>query len=334
MRKIRHLIWLLPLAAAGFIIFGILAFAGQHHAPEDRYDELRTHYSRNFSVPVPSKLDFAGEEVPLQLFYVRESLDRELLVNAYWHSSTLLMMKRSWRYFPMIDSVLRAQGIPSDFRYLALIESSLDQVVSPSGAAGLWQFMKATAQSYGLEVNQEIDERYHPLKSTVAACKYLKDAHARFKNWTLAAASYNCGMDAIDKALKSQLANSYYDLNLNRETLRYVYRILAIKVIYNSPAAYGFYLRTNDLYPPVTCKAVRVDSAVVSWAQFAKSNRISYRMLKELNPWLLGNTLTNKEKKAYSVLLPLPGSENYSTLLKNADSSMLFNDTTRVDQMR
>jgi hypothetical protein len=257
-----------------------------------------------FSPPLPTKLDFCGEGVPLDTFYVSEQLDREILVNTYWHSNALLLFKRANRWLPVIEPILRENKVPDDFKYLALIESGLQNITSPAGAKGYWQLMEKTAKQYGLIVNKEVDERYNVEKATVAACKYLKDAHQRFGSWTLAAASYNMGMGGLNKRLTQQEAKSYYDLLLNEETARYIYRTLAIKVIFNNPSKYGFTLREMDLYPPLSYHTVEVDSSVTSWLAFAQEQNISYKLLKELNPWLRTTKLTNSSRRTYQIKIP------------------------------
>jgi len=261
------------------------------------------HY-KVYSVNIPEKLDFAGENVPLEYFDVMESLDRELLVNTYWQSQSLLHIKRANRYFPYIDSILSANKIPVDFKYLCVAESGLMNVVSPSGATGFWQFMKETGIEYGLEINNEVDERYHFKKSTEAACKYLKTAYAKYKNWTLVAASYNMGMSGLEEQLARQKVDNYYDLLLNTETSRYVFRILSIKLIMENSTMFGFNYRPKDLYRNITTHQVKVDSAVTDFADFAKSMNTNYKMLKTFNPWLRQNFLTNKEKKTYFIEIP------------------------------
>jgi len=257
-----------------------------------------------YSPPLPSRIDFCGESVPLDTFYVSEQLDREILVNTYWHSNTILLFKRANRWLPVIEPILKAQGVPDDFKYLALIESNLSNVTSPAGAKGYWQLMKKTAQLYHLEVNREVDERYNVEKSTLAACKYLKDAYQQFGSWTLAAASYNMGRGALNKALTKQKVNSYYDLLLNEETGRYLYRTLAIKTIFSEPSKYGFTLRESDLYPQLKYHIVEVNGAVPSWVAFAKEHGITYRLLKEFNPWLRSQSLTNASHKKYEIKIP------------------------------
>jgi membrane-bound lytic murein transglycosylase D len=321
-----------------FLLGELFVFSKKHiydNPSDDKYYEAGRRFYKIFSVKIPESISFAGEEVPLDKFYVREGLDRELLVNSYWQSNTLLMFKRSFRYFPVIDSILSANKVPSDFKYLALIESGLENVASPSGAAGFWQIIKATALKYDIEINQEVDERYNLEKSTVAACQYLKAAYAHFNNWTLAAASYNMGVDGLSDVMKSQNTNNYYDLYLNKETQRYIYRILAVKLIYQSPVNYGFYIRNTDMYPKIPVYSVTVDSAVISWPDFARQNNSNYRILKELNPWIIKYTLTNKENKKYKVFFPKQGYEKYSNLFSEIkQDGSLFNDTLKVDQIR
>ena len=298
------------------------------------YDAGRRFY-KIFAVKIPEKVDFAGETVPVDRFYVREGLDRELLVNSYWHSNSLLMFKRAYRYLPVMDSILKANNVSTDFKYLAMIESNLENITSPAGASGYWQFLSGTGKHYDLEISAEIDERNNLEKATVAACKYLKTSYAHFKSWTLAAVSYNMGTEGLDEAMKTQKSTNYYDLYLNKETQRYIYRILAVKLIFQMPVAYGFYLRNIDLYPAIPTYSVSVDSAVASWPDFAISHKSNYRILKELNPWILKYTLTNKEHKKYTVKFPRPGFENYSALIgRIPETNTLFNDTLQIDQIR
>lgn len=259
---------------------------------------------RVYSLVIPDELSFAGEVVPMQLTDVHEKLDREMHVNTYWQSNTLLYLKRSNKWFPVIEPILKENNIPDDFKYLALIESGLTQVVSPAGAAGFWQFMKATGKEYGLEVNSEVDERYHIEKATVAACKYLQEAYDKYGSWTLAAASYNMGMNGLDNQLERQQVDNYYDLLLNEETARYIFRILAAKEILNQPATYGFTFRNKDLWEPIPTTTVTVDSSVSDWADFAGNQGINYKVLKNLNPWLRQSYLKNTSGKAYSIKIP------------------------------
>lgn len=259
----------------------------QHRAPE-----------------LPESLELAGEPVPLDAFGVREQLDRELVVNAYHHSSTMLMMKRAGRWFPTIERILKEEGVPEDFKYLAIIESGLEQVVSPAGASGMWQFMKETAPKFGLEINAQVDERYHVEKSTRAACRYLKEAKAKFGSWALAAASYNMGPTGVSRVLAAQGVDSYWDLHLNSETGRYVYRLLAVKEVFERPAMYGYRLPLSAIYTPYRTRSVVVQSTIPDLAVWARTQGTHLKALKLLNPWLRANALTVAPGKSYSVLVP------------------------------
>ncbi len=285
-------------------ISGLFIFSKEHYQIiEKKSDTIVTKYTAT-AYPLPDSITFAGEPVPLQNFDVREALDKEIHKIAYWHSETLLYLKRANRYFPIIENILKANNLHSDFKFLAVTESGLTNSVSPTGATGFWQFLKATALSYGLEVNDEVDERYHIEKSTIAACKYLKDAYRKYKNWSLAAASYNAGQGNIDKYLKTQKVNSYYDLLLNEETSRYVYRIIAFKLIMSNPEKYGFIFLKEDLYPEIPVRQMTLDTAVTDFANYAEHFNTNYKMLKYFNPWLRDSFLTNKTKKSYTIILP------------------------------
>lgn len=255
----------------------------------------------------PVSIDFAGEAAPLQITDVRERLDRELLINANLDATTLLIIKRANRVFPIIEPILAKYGVPDDFKYLAVIESGLVNAVSPAGARGVWQFMPATAKEKGMEVNDMVDERYHLEKSTEAACKYLLEAKAKFGNWTLAAASYNGGMTGVTKQIEMQQVETYYDLLLNDETSRYVFRILALKEIMKSPEKFGFNVGANEMYVNLPSKVITVDSSIPDLASFAKSQGINYKILKIHNPWLRDKKLLNIGKKKYELQIPLSG---------------------------
>lgn len=255
----------------------------------------------------PTNIDFAGEEAPLNISDVRERLDRELLINANLDATTLLIIKRANRAFPIIEPILAKYQVPDDFKYLAVIESGLVNAVSPAGARGVWQFMPATAKEKGMEVNDMVDERYHLEKSTEAACKYLVEAKAKFGNWTLAAASYNGGMTGVNKQIEMQKVSNYYDLLLNDETSRYVFRILALKEIMKDPAKYGFVIDLNQLYVNLPSKIITVDTSITDLAAFAKSQGINYKILKIHNPWLRDKKLLNTSGKRYELQIPLSG---------------------------
>jgi membrane-bound lytic murein transglycosylase D len=254
---------------------------------------------------IPDKLFFAGEEVPVHYYDVRERLDRELLVNKFWHSSTFLLIKKANRFFPLIEKILKEEGVPDDLKYIAVAESGLDNVVSPSKAAGFWQFLKGSAKDFDLEVNNEVDERYNLEKATRAACRYMKWNYEKYGNWALAAAAYNYGRSNINKQMERQQCENYYDLLLPDETERYVFRLIALKMILEDPKKYDFTLSHNDLYESIDTYLVPVDYQIKNLAEFAKEHGISYRMLKEFNPWLRENYLTNKGGKTYKIKIPV-----------------------------
>ena len=262
---------------------------------------------RVYALKLPASLEFSGEEVPLDKPDIRERLDKELLVNTYWQSNMMLLLKRANKYFPLIEEILKEEGVPEDFKYLAVIESALENVRSPRGAKGFWQIMPSTAREYGLEVNSNVDERYHIKKSTRVACKYLKKAKKRFGTWTLAAASYNRGMSGIDRLLKKQITDNYYDMLLNRETSRYVFRILAVKEIMSNPQRYGFIYELQDLYKPIPVRKIGLDTAINNIARFAKEQSVNYKIIKIHNPWLIQNHLNNKSRKYYEIEIPEKG---------------------------
>lgn len=295
---------------------------------DDDYQKAFRHSNKIFSLVLPAKAEFAGEEAPMGLYYVREGLDRELLINTYWHSSTQLMLKKSNRYFQIIVPILKKHKIPEDFKYLALIESGLTNVQSPAGAAGFWQIIPGTGKNFGLEITDQVDERYHVEKATEAACKLLRGSYNKYGSWTLAAAAYNVGEGRISKELERQKANSYYDLYLPEETMRYVYRIIALKLLYEHPAEYGYYLRKKDLYPPIPTYTITIDSSISNLPEFAKSQKINYRILKEFNPWLRSDKLINPNKKKYSISLPKKGFEDFDNLISEIENAeQIFNDT-------
>lgn len=261
--------------------------------------------SQQFHAPkLPKSIQFAGEDVPLEDYESRERFDRELVVNSYLHSSTIFLIKKANRFFPIIEKILEEEGVPDDFKYLCMAESGLDNVVSPSGAAGFWQFMKGTAPSYGLYISGEVDERYNLEKATRAACKYLKEAKANTGTWTAAAAAYNMGNAGVLNQMNKQLDSNYYNLFLNTETSRYVFRIIAIKTIYENQKEYGFYLDKEDLYPPYETKEITI-SGSQDWVVFAKNNGTTYKDVRKLNPWIREPKLYNKENRTYSVKIPL-----------------------------
>jgi Soluble lytic murein transglycosylase and related regulatory proteins (some contain LysM/invasin domains) len=252
----------------------------------------------------PKAISFAGERVPLERWDVKEQFERELLYNYYAQYSTLYILRLSTRFFPMIEQKLKENGIPDDFKYLCVAESALRNQTSSAGAVGFWQFMRDTAPRYGIEISNDVDERYHVEKSTEAACKYLREAYNKFGSWTAAAASYNCGMAGYNKFSSFQQTNDYYNLLLPEETMRYIFRILAFKYIIGEAHKIGFIMHHTDAYKPYKTRPVTVDTTITDLAQFAISNGTNYRMLKTLNPWLREKSLTVKAGKTYTILLP------------------------------
>lgn len=293
---------LLPLALVGF--YELFIFSSEVSNDETEHQRNISENYNIFSLSPPKDILFAGEKVPLEEPEVYERFDRELHSNTYFHSNTILYFKKANRWFPVIEPILKENGIPDDFKYLALIESGLENVISPAGATGYWQFLKTTGQEYGLQINGEVDERYHVEKATVAACKYLKDSYEKYGSWALVAASYNAGKNRITKELARQKAENYYDLLLNNETGRYVFRILAVKQILNNPEQYGFNIRKKDLYQPLKYKTLTIDSSVSSFPQFAADNNISYKILKYFNPWLREAYLKNAGGHTYEIKIP------------------------------
>lgn len=253
---------------------------------------------------LPAELTFAGEKVPLEIPDVMERLEREIYVNAYWQSNMILMMKRSTKFLPEIETILKEKGVPDDFKYLAMAESGLMNVASPAGAKGFWQILESTGKEYGLEISKDVDERYHMEKATIAASKYFNKAHQKFGDWTAVAASYNMGQTGFSKRQSEQFQNNYYDLYLNDETSRYMFRILAFKVIFENPGAFGFHLTKDDFYQNPEMRSIQVSSDIKNLASWAKQQNSSYKDLKQYNPWLRDKDLNVKKGKTYEITLP------------------------------
>lgn len=263
------------------------------------------HIDQNVhDIELPETMEFCGERVPLDRFYVREALERELMVNVYRHASTILLLKRTSRWFPVMEPIMQKNKLPKDFVYLAMIESDLTNAVSPSKAVGFWQFLEGTGKQYNLEINKEVDRRYDQEMETQAACDFLKDLYRRFNSWTLAAAAYNCGGGRISRTIEEQQVQSYYDMLLPTETERYVYRILAFKLITENPKKYGFQISDDGWYQPLDYKTVTVTESIEDLATFAVSQGTNLKMLKYYNPWLRSNTLTISEGNSYVIKLP------------------------------
>ena len=291
------------LILGSLMTLGLLIFAKTPEMTPTIFKRVADTYKIH-GVQYPESIDFAGESVPLYDADVRERLDREFLVNTYWQSNALLLIKRSEKYYPVIDSILEANGVPSDFKYLALAESGLENVVSPAGAAGFWQIMTNTAREYGLKVNNQIDERYHLIKSTVTACKYLKKWHTEFGSWTLTAAAYNLGPNGLKRRIEEQKVKRYYDLQLPSETSRYIFRILAIKEIVSKPDQYGFKLVDNDYYRYPKTKRVELKESVTDLNELALELNTNYKWFKKLNPWLRKNSLELSEGESLFIEVP------------------------------
>ena len=272
---------------------------------------------------------FAGERVPLEMFNIRERYERELLSNTYFHSNTMVLIKRSKRWFPVIEPILEKYGVPEDFKYLCVIESYLSNVVSPAGAAGFWQFLKSTAEEYGLEINKDVDMRYNVELETEAACKYFLKAYEKFGSWTMVAAAYNAGSSRVAKFIKEQGATSYYDLLMAEETERYVFRILAIKTLFENPEKHGIYVSEKLSYEPYRYDIVKITKNVDNWALFAKEHDITYKLLKVFNPWLRSNSLKVGKGKVYEIKIPKkPFNITHSHVMNLiGDEEFLLNDS-------
>ena len=294
---------LLPVIIAIKIVVVVLILSSAKSADTKVVQESETKFT---SVAIPDKFSFAGEKMPLDRFDVREALDRELLSNAYFHSQTIRYIKLAPRYFPVIEPILKSKGIPDDFKYLALAESGLNpRAVSPAGAVGFWQFLNGTAKDFGLEISPEVDERYHIEKSTYAFCDYMRTSYNKYGNWTLAAASFNGGITRVQRQMERQKMNDYYNLLFVDETQRYVFRIAALKLILENPEKYNFVIGENEKYQVIKTRDVEINGAVNDFADFALKNGINYKLLKDFNPWLRDDKLTNAARKKYTVKIPI-----------------------------
>lgn len=302
--KIGYLKWV------GFFLILLVLFSGfvfntAGFTALKSYGEAPTY--KVYALDLPDTLNFADEKISLSSPDLKERLDRELLVNTYWQSNMMLLLKRANKYFPTIEKILKEEGVPSDLKYLSVIESGLENAISPAGAKGFWQIMRTTGKEYGLEVNSNVDERYHIELSTRMAAKYLKKAKNKFGSWTLAVASYNRGIRGIQRNLNQQKVENYFDLRLGKETSRYVFRVLAVKEIIENPMKYGYVYDHTDLYYPVPVRYHGLDTAISNLATFAKKMGVNYKILKIHNPWLLQNHLNNKSRKYYEIAIPEKG---------------------------
>ena len=301
--------YLLLFFGAGFLLMlGLFLLSNKEMPGENTISNLaREIYplSQTNSVPIPDQVDFCGETIALDRLDLRERFDREINTFTYLHGTTLLYLKRANRYFPVIEPILRKNGIPDDFKYLCLIESNLDiRALSPAKAAGFWQIMESTGKEYGLEINSEVDERYHIEKATDAACRYLKTAYLKYGSWINTAASYNAGMARISSELNNQQVDSALDLLLVSETSRYIFRISAIKQLFENPYLYGFVLKKEDLYPSVPVQRITVKETIDDIVAFSKAYGLNYMILKEFNPWLRDHKLTVRSGKTYEIAIP------------------------------
>jgi membrane-bound lytic murein transglycosylase D len=298
------------LKGVGFFLILLVLFSGfvfntVGFTALKSYGEAPTY--KVYALDLPDTLNFADEKISLSSPDLKERLDRELLVNTYWQSNMMLLLKRANKYFPTIEKILKEEGVPSDLKYLSVIESGLQNAISPAGAKGFWQIMRTTGKEYGLEVNSNVDERYHIELSTRMAAKYLKKAKNKFGSWTLAVASYNRGIRGIQRNLNQQKVENYFDLRLGKETSRYVFRVLAVKEIIENPMKYGYVYDHTDLYYPVPVRYHGLDTAISNLATFAKKMGVNYKILKIHNPWLLQNHLNNKSRKYYEIAIPEKG---------------------------
>lgn len=305
----RNIIYIL----SAIIVVSAITIMSLSNNDTEKVDQQRPQVlSMTASVNVPDEMTFAGEKIVFDRYDLRERMDRELNSFTYFHSTTLLLFKRANRIFPIIEPILKQQGVPNDIKYIAVIESSLDhRAISPARAVGLWQFMSGTAPGFGLEVSSEVDERYHIEKSTAAACRYLKDAYQKYASWSAAALSYNGGHARITNEFSNQQTNKALDLWLVEETTRYYFRMLAIKTIFENPAQYGFIIRADQLYKPLEFKEVSVSSSIPNLVSFAKEHGLTYAQLKDFNSWLRSDKLTNKSGKTYTILVPTKESLYY-----------------------
>jgi membrane-bound lytic murein transglycosylase D len=312
MKKLDNFLAIIAL----ILLFGYISFKEIKQRKSTRLDTISDEYTMEpeyalessyvtaVTFDLPEDVKFAGESVPLNLPDVKERLDKEIQINTYLHSNTIFLIKRAARWLPQMKKILKANGIPEDFQYLPLIESNLLNVVSPKEAAGYWQILPTSGKEFGLEVNDQVDERYDPLKATEAACKYLRQSYGKFNNWTLVAASYNRGMAGIARAIDQQKVDNYYDLYLNDETSRYVFRILAIKEIISNPEKYGFKVNKEHLYEMEEVKYLEVKESIRDLVVFAKDNGTNYKLLKRHNPWLRDDKLNVKKGKVYQIAIP------------------------------
>ncbi|MDR2835390.1 MAG: lytic transglycosylase domain-containing protein [Bacteroidales bacterium] len=306
MAKIKQNIFLFLFI--GIIIGFSIPFLFAFDDTTKNVEKTKKHYtnpSKVYSPYIPDSVFFCDEKVPIEIDNIYEALDYELIINMYRHSSTLIYLKRANKYFPEIEKFLEENNLPDDIKYLCVAESGLENGISSSGAVGFWQFMKKTGTEFGLTINNDVDERYNTKLSMNAAGNFLKQSYRKFGSWSLATASYNMGVSGLQKDISNQKINSYWDLYLNKETSRYIFRILALKIIMNNPKIYGYEISDDELYKVHETYSITIDTTINDLVQFAFDNNINYKILKYYNPWLISNQLINKEKKTYEIILPI-----------------------------
>ncbi|MCW3078329.1 MAG: Murein transglycosylase [Bacteroidetes bacterium] len=299
---------------AGYFVLKIYLYAPS--------EDSVAYSNNNFYVlglNIPSTLDFCGEKIPSNNYEIKKHLDREFFNKSYWKSNSAVLFAKAQKWFPYIEPILKKEGVPDDFKYVAVIESHLSNIVSPAGAAGFWQLVPGSARNYNLEVNEYVDERYHVEKATRAACRLFKEAHSNFNNWTLSAAAYNLGIGGIQAALKKQNTSNYYDLLLNKETGSFVYRILAYKTLFASPQHFGIKKKKWNYYPLIPFKVYKVDSSITNLSAFAKHIGCNKATVKFFNPWLLQDVLPNPEKKVYEIRVPKNLTADYSSYIRDLE---------------
>jgi membrane-bound lytic murein transglycosylase D len=305
----NKIIWFVGGLLTSIFLFIMIAASGSTDGITNLSASIKeTVFPQGYKITTPAipvNLSFAGESVPADDWELRERIEREFIVNTYWHSSTIFALKRGARFFPVIEPILKKNNIPDDFKFVVVIESGFANVVSPAGAAGFWQFIESAGKEFGLEINDEVDERYHLEKATEAASKYILSAYRKFGSWTSAAASFNMGMRGVERQIERQKTNNYYNLFLNEETSRYIARIIAVKEIMNDHQKYGYDIPAEERYPPYKFKEVTVNGSINDLVDFALRNNTNYKMIKVLNPWLRSNKLTNSKGKTYNIRIPV-----------------------------
>ncbi|WP_107038454.1 lytic transglycosylase domain-containing protein [Brumimicrobium mesophilum] len=294
----------------GFVLFIAMVFTlisceQEVEKPQEIQELTVASIENHFVIPeVPSEINFAGEVISFKDLDLKERMDNELVINNFWHSNTIMMMKRSNRWLPVMKTIFKDENVPEDLVYIAVIESGLQNVTSPRGAKGFWQFMEGTGDEYGLIINSQMDERYNVEKSTRAACQYLKTANGKFGSWILAAASYNLGMFGMADNLKRQKVDNYFDLSLNTETARYIFRLMAIKLVFENPNNYGFYINNESLYPEYKTKDVIIDSSIPDLYEWSIEHGITIKILRKLNPWIKGRDFIVEEGEVFTFKIP------------------------------